>query len=114
MIRTPNTPIGCPEYRQHLRLSRRGFLQAGMLGLAGLSLPQLLHLEAQAAQGGRSVDRVKSVIILWMRGGPSQHDMWDPKPDAPVEIRGEFKTIATRVPGIQLTELLPLTAGLMD
>ena len=86
--------------------SRRGFLQAGMVGIAGLSLPQLLQHQAQAAQAGRSVDRVKSVIILWMRGGPSQHDMWDPKPDAPAEIRGEFGTMSTAVNGITLTDML--------
>jgi uncharacterized protein (DUF1501 family) len=114
MTMTPNIPIGCPDYRRSLRLNRRTFLQAGMLGMAGLSLPQLLAIQAKAAQNGASVDRTKSVIILWMRGGPSQHDMWDPKPDAPAEIRGEFKAIATKVPGIQITELLPLTAQLMD
>jgi len=85
-----------------------------MLGMAGLSLPRLLSLQAQAAQRGASVDRQKSVIILWMRGGPSQHDMWDPKPDAPVEIRGEFTPIDTKVPGITLTELQPMTAAIMD
>jgi uncharacterized protein (DUF1501 family) len=111
---TTQPPIGCSEYRQHLRLNRRGFLQAGMLGMAGLSLPQLLQMQAQAAQVGKTVDRTKSVIILWMRGGPSQHDMWDPKPDAPAEVRGEFKTIATKVPGILITELLPMTASLMN
>jgi hypothetical protein len=83
-----------------------------MLGMAGLTLPQLLRL--QTIRAGTSVERTKSVIILWMRGGPSQHDMWDPKPDAPAEIRGEFKPIATKVPGIQLTELLPMTARIMD
>lgn len=104
----------CPEYRRNARLDRRGLLKAGLAGVAGLSLPQLLRHQAQAAQAGRSVDRTKSVIILWMRGGPSQHDMWDPKPDAPAEIRGEFQPIATKVPGIQITELLPQTAALMN
>lgn len=114
MTDAKNTPTSCPELRRYSRIDRRGFLQAGMLGITGLSLPGLLRLQAQAAQGSTAVDRTKSVIILWMRGGPSQHDMWDPKPDAPAEIRGEFKPIATKVPGIQITELLPLTARLMD
>lgn len=97
----------CSEFR---RLPRRDFLRAGLLGGAGLTLPNLLRLEASA---GRPVNRTRSVIILWMRGGPSQHDMWDPKPDAPVEFRGEFSTVATAVPGIQLTELLPMSARMM-
>jgi hypothetical protein len=106
-----HTPTGCPEYPRALPPSRRRFLHAGMLGL---SLPHLLRAQARAAEAGRPVDRAKSVIILWMRGGPSQHDMWDPKPDAPAEVRGEFDSIATTVPGIRVTELLPMTARLMD
>ena len=101
----------CPEFRR--LLSRRGFFQKSLLGGAALSLSNLLRLEAHAASTGKKVDRSKSVIILWMRGGPSQHDMWDPKPEAPVEIRGEFRAITTAVPGIQLTEMLPLSAQLM-
>jgi len=102
----------CPEFRRHM--SRRGFLRAGLLGTAGLTLPNLLRLEANAAETGKKIDRTKSVVILWMRGGPSQHDMWDPKPDATAEVRGEFKPIQTNVPGILLTELQPLTAKMMD
>ncbi|MSR32129.1 MAG: DUF1501 domain-containing protein [Gemmataceae bacterium] len=107
-------PIGrtCQEFQQ-LAMSRRGFIHAGSLGMAGLTLPALLQHEARATSLGKKVNRETSVIILWMRGGPSQHDMWDPKPDAPVEVRGEFKTISTSVPGIQVTELLPLTAKMM-
>jgi hypothetical protein len=70
-------------------------------------------LLAQEAVAG-TTQREKSVIILWMRGGPSHIDMWDPKPDAPVEYRGEFGTIGTNVPGIQLTDMLPKTASIMD
>lgn len=110
----PSQPLSrtCPEFRR--QLGRRDFLKASLLGGAGLSLPNLLRLEAQAASSGKSVNRTKSVMILWMRGGPSQHDMWDPKPDAPAEIRGEFRPIATNVSGIQLSELLPLSAKMMD
>ena len=93
---------------------RRAFLRAGVFGTAGLSLPQLLRSQAHAAETGKPVERTKSVIILWMRGGPSQHDMRDPKPDAPAEVRGEFKTIDTNVTGIKITELLPQTARIMD
>src|SRR4051812_20575827 len=109
-----NTSIVFRESEQHLSPDRRGFLRAGVLGTMGLSLPQLLSSQARAAEKGKPVDRTKSVIILWMRGGPSQHDMWDPKPDAPAEIRGEFNSIATNVPGIRVTELLPQTARIMD
>ncbi|OYV96279.1 MAG: hypothetical protein B7Z73_00985 [Planctomycetia bacterium 21-64-5] len=94
------------------RLNRRGFLQAGMLGTAGLSLAELLRLESQGATAASQ--REASVIILWMRGGPSHIDMWDPKPDAPLEYRGEFGTMSTRVPGITLSDMLPQCAEIMD
>ncbi|MCA9269217.1 MAG: DUF1501 domain-containing protein, partial [Planctomycetales bacterium] len=101
---------GCKEFRRGAT-DRRGLLKIGMLGTAGLALGDLLRCQAQAGAAARS-DR--SVIILWMRGGPSQLELWDPKPDAPVEIRGEFGTIATNVPGIRLGELLPRSAAIMD
>ena len=104
------TSLGCGQFRQSLRLNRRGFLQAGAMGIGGLSLANLLRHEAKAA----TANRERSVIILWMRGGPSHIDMWDPKPDAPVEYRGEFGTMSTSVPGIQLTDMLPKSAALMD
>ncbi len=111
----PMTNNSFANHSEYLRSAdRRAFLRAGVLGTMGLSLPQLLRSQAHAAQNGRSVERTKSVIILWMRGGPSQHDMWDPKPDAPAEIRGEFNSIATNVNGIRITELLPQTARIMD
>lgn len=73
-------------------------------------MPGLLRREATAA----TANRERSVIILWMRGGPSHIDMWDPKPEAPVEYRGEFGTMSTAVPGIQLTDMLPRSAAIMD
>ncbi|QDU94865.1 hypothetical protein Pla8534_26730 [Lignipirellula cremea] len=85
-----------------------------MLGAGGLTLSQLLQFDERSAQAGRIPDRERSVIILWMRGGPSQHDQWDPKPDAPVEIRGEFAPISTSVPGIQISEMQPKCAAIMD
>lgn len=114
---------GCTNFQQSLRLDRRAFVKAGVLGYTGLSLAQLLRAEAHAQtqanpatasmSSGTSGGRDKSVIILWMRGGPSHIDMWDPKPEAPEEYRGEFATIPTSVPGIQLTEELPMSARLM-
>ncbi|HQU42096.1 MAG TPA: DUF1501 domain-containing protein [Pirellulales bacterium] len=83
-----------------------------MLGTAGLSLAELLRLESQGATAASQ--REASVIILWMRGGPSHIDMWDPKPDAPLEYRGEFGTMSTRVPGITLSDMLPQCAEIMD
>ncbi|HVX60870.1 MAG TPA: DUF1501 domain-containing protein [Pirellulales bacterium] len=98
---------------QAKRIKRRGFLQIGTLGGAGLSLAQLLRREAQGASvaGGR---RENSVIILWMRGGPSHIDMWDPKPEAPLEYRGEFGVHSTSVPGILLSDMLPMCGRVMD
>ncbi len=87
-------------------LTRRRFLEAGGLSLCGLSLPQLLRAEANAPKPARH----KSVIMIFMPGGPSHIDMYDLKPDAPKEVRGEFQPIATRVPGIQICEHLPRIA----
>ena len=75
--------------------SRRDFLQVGALGLGGMTLPQLL--QAEAAKGVRRSH--KAVIMVYLTGGPPHQDMFDLKPDAPKEIRGEFKPIATNVPG---------------
>jgi len=102
--------IGCPEFRRLLRADRRGFLRAGFLGFAGLSMSNLLRFEAQAKAAGGKTSRDKSVIILWMRGGPSQHETWDPKPDAPQDYRGAFGAMSTSVPGIQICDLLPMSA----
>ncbi|MCI0703263.1 MAG: DUF1501 domain-containing protein [Planctomycetia bacterium] len=111
--------IGCDQFRRTLRgPDRRAFVKAGVFGAAGLSLGNLLRAEAKANPdregGGGSLSKIKSVILLWMRGGPSHHDMWDPKPDAPAEIRGEFGTIPTNVPGVRLSDLLPMSAKIMD
>src|SRR5687767_6580319 len=71
-------------------ISRRGMLKAGLAGIAGLSLPELLRTRAEAAKAGRSMKSEKSVILLWMAGGPSHIDTWDPKPDRPLQNRGPF------------------------
>src|SRR6185503_13996044 len=91
-------------------VSRRNFLKIGALGLGGLALPQLLHAEAKSGiRRGQ-----KSVIMIFLPGGPSHQDIFDLKMDAPREVRGEFKPISTNVPGIQICEHLPLLAKLMD
>jgi hypothetical protein len=92
-------------------LSRRNFLSVGALTLGGLSLPDLLRLEARAAS---ETTPQKSVIFVYLPGGPSHVDLYDMKPDAPVEIRGEFKPIKTNVPGMEISELMPLQAKIAD
>src|SRR5882762_2022234 len=91
-------------------VSRRNFLKIGALGLGGLSLPQLLQAETQAGIGKSH----KAIIMIYLPGGPPHQDMFDLKTDAPSEIRGEFKPIRTKVPGIQICEHLPRMAGMMD
>ena len=83
------------------RVSRRDVLRVGALGLGGLALPDVLRLQAASAAPAQ---RPKSVIMIWLRGGPSHIDSFDMKPQAPAEVRGEFKPIATNVPGIQICE----------
>jgi hypothetical protein len=90
-------------------VSRRDFLRVGALSGLGLGLPQLLQA---APRSGRA--RAKSVVLIFLGGGLSHHDTFDPKPDASVEIRGKYKPIATSVSGLQIGELLPLTARQMD
>ena len=91
-------------------VDRRGALKCGMLGAGALALPQVLRAE----QGNPAAKRQHSVILLHMRGGPSQLDTWDMKPHAPVEYRGEFNPISTAVPDIQICELLPQTSAMMN
>ena len=95
---------------------RRWFLQTGLAGIGGLSLPAILQLQNQtaAARDSAAPREKKSVILFWLSGGPSQIDMWDPKPDAPSEIRGPYATISTKVPGVALCEHLPLQASIAD
>lgn len=91
-------------------VSRRGFLRIGALGLGGLAMPDLLR--AEAAQGVGSSAR--SIIMVYLPGGPPHQDMYDIKVDAPSEIRGEFSPIDTKVPGIRICEHLPRLARIMD
>jgi hypothetical protein len=113
----PNTPRRhCDGY------SRRDMLRIGALGLGGLTLPQLLSLEdsqaAEATPTRRASEgtkkRHKSLIMVFLCGGPPHQDMYEIKTDAPAEIRGEFAPIPTAVPGIEICELLPNMARIMD
>ena len=88
-------------------ISRRGFLTAGGFALGGLGLSSVLRANQQERSH-------KAIINIYLPGGPSHIDMWDPKPDAPREVRGEFNPIQTNVPGIQICELFPRIAAMMD
>jgi hypothetical protein len=101
-LRTPSSAL-------RAGISRRSMLRVGALALGGLTLPGLLKARAD----GSSTNR-KSVILVWLAGGPSHIDMYDLKPNAPAEVRGEFKPISTSVPGIQIGEHLPLQAKIFD
>src|SRR5580765_4701630 len=99
--------------------TRRELLRSGSIGLFGLNLANFLALQknAQAAtkfDGARGFGAAKSVIVIFLQGGPSHIDIWDPKPDAPANIRGEFKPIKSNVSGIYLSETMPLLAKQMD
>src|SRR5262249_19297520 len=95
-------------------LSRRAFLRVGGLSALGLGLPAFLRLRHLAAAEGSPDPKAVNCILLWMQGGPSHHDTFDPKPDAPVEVRGEFATIPTTLPGVRIAEHLPLLARQTD
>jgi hypothetical protein len=105
-----------PAARDLIRIgSRRWFLQTGLAGIGGLSLAQLAAArEANPTVPASGSGNRKSVILFWLSGGPSHIDMWDPKPEAPAEIRGPYSPIATKIPGVQLSEHLPLQASIAD
>jgi hypothetical protein len=107
---------GCRDFAHTQSLSRRRILQAGGLGLLGLGMSDLwaARAAAPAALGNGGFGRAKSCIFLFMWGGPSQLDTFDPKPAAPSEIRGPFSPISTRVPGIHLSEHFRRLAELTD
>jgi hypothetical protein len=104
---TPASPDRCPG-----TLSRRSFVRVGLAGLCSLGLPDLLRLQAPAAKAGRSSP--KSILVLWLWGGPSHMETFDLKPGAPAEYRGDFKPIRTNVPGVHICEHLPRLARLAD
>src|SRR4051812_43059659 len=96
-------------------LSRRGFLTLGGLG-AGLGLARFLECQAGAASrpAADGAGRAKACILLFPYGSPPQHETFDPKPDAPAEVRGEFGTVATSLPGLRVGDGLPRVARVMD
>src|SRR5438552_5502153 len=104
--------IGCqPE--DHPAIGRRELLQVGALGLMGTGLAELLRLEAQAMPSPRS-KRARAVVFIFQSGGPSQHETFDPKPEAPEGIRGDYGTTPTRLPGVRFCEYLPRLAARAD
>jgi hypothetical protein len=105
-----------PQNHQHrIGINRRELLQVGYSGLLGIGLSSLLTHRAEATRPTGSTGRApKSVILIFLTGAPSHHDMFDLKPDAPAEIRGEFRPIASRVPGISVCEHLPRLAACAD
>jgi hypothetical protein len=100
----------CPDFHR-ARVSRRHALEIGGIALAGLTLPRLLEAEAN---GRTREGSARSVILLFQFGGPSHIDTFDPKPEAPLEIRGEFKSIPASVPGVEICEHLPRLAAMAD
>ena len=101
--------------RQNGGLDRRELLRVGGLSLLGLTSAELGRLRCAAAADSKAGQRQhRSCVFLFLFGGPSQIDLWDMKPDAPQEIRGDFQPVSTSVPGIQLCEHLPMLAGQMD
>ena len=93
-------------------ISRRSFVQAGALGIGGLTLSDLMRIRANGATSSK--DSEKSVILIWLSGGPGHMETWDPKPLAPSEFRGPFGAIETSVPGVHFGELMPNQAKLMN
>ena len=102
--------IGSQSIKLCNGITRRGFLQVGALGMGGLTLQQLLQLESQAGIRGSN----KAIIMIYLVGAPPHQDMYDLKPDAPDNIRGEFQPVSTNVPGIQICEHMPHLSRIMD
>src|SRR5687767_15609462 len=98
--------------------SRREFLRVGGAGVLGISLADILRLQANAVEGGAKDKagwgKAKQVVFIFLQGGPSHIDIWDPKPDAPSNVRGDFKPIKSKVPGIHLSEVMPKLAQQID
>ena len=102
-----------------LGVTRRDVLRVGGSGLLGLSLGSMLELQAVSARGaetghGPGWGKAKSIIMVYLQGGPSHLDLWDPKENVPDNVRSVFKPIATKVPGVQVTEILPRLAQITD
>ncbi len=111
----PTDGLGCVGFRRG-GATRREAIRAGGLVMTGLGLPELFRGRAIAAGPamGPGFGRAKSCLLIFMWGGPSQLDTWDPKPDAPAEVRGQFASIATKVPGVRISEHFPKLATRTD
>src|SRR5437868_2833931 len=106
---------GCQDFRFSARLHRRQLLRVGGLAGMGLLLPVLFRACAEARPVAKSTfGRARSVIMLYLHSGHAQQETWDPKPDGPAPEKGEFGAIATSVPGVRISELLPRCARIMD
>lgn len=104
-----------PRVREGVRvLGRRSMLKASLAGVAGLSAADLLRARTALAAAGRPAPTGKSLILIWMTGGPSHIDTWDVKPDMPPEVRGPFAAIPTKLPGVFLSEHYPKQAAMLD
>src|SRR5579862_9006967 len=102
-----------------LNLSRRDLLRVGGSGLLGLSLGSLFQLQARAAEekkamGGPGWGKAKSIILVYLQGGPSHLDLWDPKDNVPDNVKSAFKAIDTKLTGVKYTEILPKLATVND
>lgn len=116
MIIIPGQP-GKDLCDPHLGITRRDLLRVGGSGLLGLSLGSMLQLQAQAKEtnsGGPGWNKAKSIILVYLQGGPSHLDLWDPKDNVPDNVKSTFKAIPTKTPGTQLTEILPNLANITD
>ena len=105
--------IGRHTQRTCQTVDRRAFLQVGAASVFGLSLADWLRAK-DAGRSGQTPGSARAVILVWLWGGPSQLDTWDPKPHAPLEYRGPFGTVATKIPGVRFCELFPKLAGVSD
>ncbi len=105
---------------RHLKVSRRELLRVGGSGLLGLSLGSMLQLQARSNQAqanevaGRGWGKAKSIILVYLQGGPSHIDLWDPKENVPDNVKSEFAPIETKIPGVKVTEILPRLAQVND
>src|SRR5438105_2358529 len=119
MIIVPGRP-GKDLCDPHLGMTRRDVLRVGGSGLFGLTLGSLLELRAASAAGAAGAElrpgwgKAKSIILVYLQGGPSHLDLWDPKDNVPDNVRSAFKTIPTKVSGVNVTEILPKFAQITD
>ncbi|MEZ5304698.1 MAG: DUF1501 domain-containing protein, partial [Verrucomicrobiales bacterium] len=114
MFRIPGQP-GIDLCDPHLRPTRRDFLRVGGSGMLGMTLGSLFQTKAMAsASGAPGWGKAKSVIMVYLQGGPSHLDLWDPKENVPDNVRSAFKPIPTKIPGVNFTELLPNLAKVND